>query len=160
MNNQEICASFIGRCEPSPLLAVNAGGMSFVHNQEGIVPVGDREQVFKQREIAIHAIEALDYYDPDPPRSARGTPVANCAFDNLRVVTGADSKRGSASSCSFLNAGLNQRIKDEKVVACGNVVSTAKFAMPLLLRGSRAPRSCRAEAGIGRLRSEYRLRAR
>lgn len=82
MNNQEICASLIGRCEPSPLLAVNAGGMSFVHNQEGNVPVRDREQVFKQCEIAIHAVEALDY-DPDPPRSAHGTPVANCAFDNL-----------------------------------------------------------------------------
>lgn len=128
MNNQEICASFIGRSEPSPLLAVNARGMSFVHNQEGIVRVRDREQVFKQCEIAIHAIEALDY-DPDPPRSARGTPVANCAFDNLRVVTGADSKRGSASSCSFLNAGVNQGIKDEQVVACGNVVSTAKLAI-------------------------------
>lgn len=89
--------------------------MSFVHNQERIVPVRDREQVFKRCEIAIHAVEALDY-DPDPPRSARGTPVANCAFDNLGVVMGADSKRGSASSCSFVNAGVNQGIKDEQVV--------------------------------------------
>lgn len=97
------------------MLAVNAHCMSFVDNHERIVQVRDPEQVSKRCDFAIHAVEALDY-DPDPPGSCGEAPVANCAFDSLRIVMGTHSKRCSSRSRSFMNTGVNQRIKDEQVV--------------------------------------------
>ena len=89
MNDQEIFAPFIGRGEPSSLFAVNACGMSLIHDQEPIVPIRDRDELFQRREIAIHAEETFDH-DLGAARSAFGAPVAvNRVVDRLGVVMGA-----------------------------------------------------------------------
>lgn len=46
MDDQEILAPFIWGGEASSLLAVDARGMSLIHDQERIVVVRNRDQVF------------------------------------------------------------------------------------------------------------------
>lgn len=114
MDNQEIFAPLIGRGQSSTLLAVNARGMGLIHHQEGIVALRDRDEVFKWREIAVHAVEAFDH-NPDAARSAFGPPVPNRDFDRLGVVMGAYPELGPPSPRTFMDTRVHQRIEHDQI---------------------------------------------
>ncbi|MGY4319663.1 hypothetical protein ACVWW1_008990 [Bradyrhizobium sp. JR3.5] len=99
---------------PPSLIAVNACGMSLVHDQDGLVALGDCDQIFKRREVTVHTVEAL-HHDPDAPHSAPGAPVANRVFNRLGIIMGAYPKLGSARSSAFMKAGVHERIDNKQI---------------------------------------------
>ena len=116
MNDNQVFAPLIGGGQSSTLLTVNACGMSFVHDQERVVPVCYRNKFLKRREIAIHAVDTFGH-DPNAAHSAFPSPVANPVFNCPRVVVDVFAKCGPASPCSFMNTRVNERIEDEQIAS-------------------------------------------
>jgi hypothetical protein len=92
--------------------------MGLVDHQEGVMPVGDRNQVCERREIAIHAVEALDH-DPDPPGAALRPPFADRGFDRLGIVMPAFAKFGTAGARALVNARMHELIENEQITPLG-----------------------------------------
>lgn len=78
--------------------------------------VGNFNQIFEGREIAIHTIQAFDD-DPHAPASALRSPATNGVFDQLRFVMASELTARSAGASSLMDTAVHKRIEDDQVAS-------------------------------------------
>ena len=118
VQHENVVATFKRGCQPSPVSAVNAGGVGLVDKKHSVMPVGERHQVLERGAIAIHAVEAFDN-DPNPSAATACPPFNYLGLERPRVVVERVSDFCPAGACAFVRACMGKRIQHDEIALLG-----------------------------------------